>query len=289
MSSCKLIVNNLSGNAPTESDVERLTTLLHEQYDTVDTVFIDFSNDIKMSDEVDGYDALAVCGGDGTLNSAINAVRNKKLSLIYVPCGTLNDTAKSLKLARRVGGKKKIKRVDLGQIGDTMFAYVLAGGTFTAIGYKTKIKTKKRLKFFAYLAMVLREYKVHKIHAKITLKDKILEDDYTLIMALNASRCFGFRFNRLNKSDDGKAQLMLIKAPKRFLGRIKLFFPLFRAFFIGFNKEKNGKHLKFLTISDGKIELFESTVFTVDGEKIVLDAGEYDLKILKQKFSLVVF
>lgn len=291
MLKCKLIVNKLSGNAHKVANVKDVKGLLAEKYGLVDTVFIDPEHDIKMKEEISGYDALAVCGGDGTLNSAINAVEGTKLDLVYIPCGTLNDTAKSLRLVKELSrSDRRIRRVDMGQVGDTMFAYVLAGGTFTAIGYKTKVRTKKHFKILAYLAMVFKTYKIHRIHAKIRLGERLLEDDYTLIMAINCSRCFGFKFNKKFSHNDGQGQLLLIKSPRHngFLGKLEIFFPFFRAFFIGMRKEADGKRLKFLDFREASIELAGETDFTVDGEKLTLQ-GENELRILRQKLNLVVY
>jgi len=289
---CKLIINKLSGNSCKVASLEEIDTILREKYQEIDTKFIDSDHDIKMSEEVDGYDALAVCGGDGTLNSAINAISKKNMELVYIPCGTLNDAARSLRLAKKLSkDNRRIRRVDMGQIGDTMFAYVLAGGIFTPIGYRTKNEHKKRFKALAYLSKIFKEYKIHRIRAKITLTEgRILDDEYTLIMVINSRRCFGFRFNKLYRHNDGRAQLLLIKAPSSdgFWGKVKVFFPLFRAFFMGFRSDYDKENLKFLTIDQAFLELADQTEFTVDGEKIELDGGNY-IKILRQKLNLVVY
>ena len=291
MTKCKLIVNRLSGNVDDRFNVEDIKQLLSEQYDEVDLVDITAENGILIRDEVDGYDALAVCGGDGTLNSAINAVRNKNVQLIYVPSGTLNDTAKSMRLAKELAkGDRRIRRVDMGKVDDTMFAYVLAGGTFCQIGYETMIKDKKRFKFLAYLMMVLKTYKVHRIHARVDMEDRVMEDDFTLIMSINCSRCFGFRFNKRFCHNNGRGQLLLIKSPKHdgLLGKIEIFFPFFRAFFIGFRKEYESKNMLFIDFSKAGLELDRPTDFTVDGEKLTLD-GQNELRILRRALALVVF
>ena len=64
-------------------------------------------------------------------------------------------------------------------------------------------------------------------------------------------------------------QLLLIRAPKKdnLWGRIKMFFPFFRAFFIGFNKEHFGKNLTFLSLSSATITLADDTPFFIDGER----------------------
>jgi diacylglycerol kinase (ATP) len=281
----------MSGNSKPIEQEQDWINLIKCSYDGVDTVYIDAEHNINMREEIVGYDALAVCGGDGTLNSAINAVKNTALDLIYIPTGTLNDTAKGLCLAKKLNAEnKRIRRVDMGCVNDTMFAYVLAGGTFTPIGYRTQIRRKKRFKFLAYLLEVFKEYKIHHIKAKIEINGKIYQDEYTLIMAINNSRCFGFRFNKLFSHNDGKGQLLLIKAPKGdgLWAKIKIFFPLFRVFFMKMRRERDGKIIKFCSFKDVKLSFVESQNFTIDGEKIELK-GDAEIKILKRKLNLVVF
>jgi len=287
---CKLIINKLAGNSQKTEDMNKILDVLTENYNIIDTVYIDENNNVKMRDEIVGYDALAVCGGDGTLNSAINAVRDKNIRLIFMPCGTLNDKSKSMKLAKKYSGSKKIRRFDIGKVGDTMFAYVFAGGTFSPIGYQTKRKDKKRFKRLAYFSMIFREYKVHRIRAKIGLENRTLQDVYTLLMVVNSHTCFGFNFNKMHVHNDGKAQLLLIKAPKSdgFLGRLKIFFPFFRAFFIGFRHEVDKKNLKFITIRCAELDLDGKYTFTVDGEKLDI-TGKHRIEILRQKLNLIVY
>lgn len=290
MQKCRLVINTLSGNAKQLPKIGDIEAFLKQSYE-VETVQITQQNDVYIRDLTDGIDVLAVCGGDGTLNSAINALSGKNIDLLYIPCGTLNDSAKNMRLAKKLSkGDRRIRYIDMGSIGDTRFSYVLASGTFTEIGYATKIKTKKRFKFFAYLAQVLKYYKIHRINAEIQLADRTIKDEFTLIMAINCSRCFGFRFNRRYVHNDGQAQLLLIKAPKHngLLGKIEIFFPFFRAFFIGLSSQKDGKILKFIDFSEATIIVAEETSFTVDGEKISL-AGKNTLKILRRSLKLIVY
>ena len=139
--------------------------------------------------------------------------------------------------------------------------------------------------------MVFRTYKIHRIKAKFEVDDRgTLEGEYSLIMAINSTRCFGFSFNKRFSHNDGKAQLLLIKSPKRnnFLGKVAIFFPLFRAFFIGFKEERHGRWINFYDFTNLKMTLEGPADFTVDGEKLTLD-GENEIKIWKRKLNLVVF
>ena len=101
-------------------------------------------------------------------------------------------------------------------------------------------------------------------------------------MAIDSMRCFGFRFNRLYRADDGKVHLLLVKSPRvrGLLGKIAIFFPLFRAFFMGFGKEVHGDKLVFKAVSDLKIKLFAPETFDVDGDAVNF-AGDVFIRVRK--------
>ena len=291
MKRCLLLINKISGNCSRAMNNPDVYNTLRKAYDVVDTLYIEENSPVDIKRNISGYDALAVCGGDGTFNNAINSIRDKKLDFIYIPCGTLNDPAKTLQLTSKLRDENRsIRRVDIGEIGGTLFSYVAAAGSFTAIGYKTNIKMKKKIKVLAYLFEVLREYKVHHIKAKIQTENSCHEGVYTLIMAINSQRCFGFNFNKMYDHRSGKAHLLLIKAPKGkgLLSMIKMFFPFFRAFFIGFKKPYKSKNIVFEEFSQAKVSLEDVRTFTIDGEKIDMK-GEFDINIHKQKIKLYVY
>lgn len=291
MKRCLLLINKTSGNVSRALNNPDIYNSLRNDYDIIDTLYIEENNPIDIKKTSEGYDGLAVCGGDGTFNNAINATRELKLELTYIPCGTLNDTAKTLHLTSKLkADARRVRRVDIGEINNTLFSYVAAAGTFTAIGYRTKNKLKRKIKFLAYLWQVLKEYRVHHIKAKIELADKVLEDTFTLIMAVNSQRCFGFNFNRLYSHNSGKAHLLLIKAPKSkgLFSLIRIFFPFFRAFFMGFDKLHKSKYLTFEEFDKAKLELDSPQEFTIDGERIVVE-GKFNLSIHRQKMKLFVY
>jgi len=51
----------------------------------------------------EGLETLIVCGGDGTINEAAQALVGSRTALAVFPCGTANVLAKDLRLPRRVG------------------------------------------------------------------------------------------------------------------------------------------------------------------------------------------
>ena len=234
-----------------------------------------------------GFDRIVVLGGDGTLNNVLNLCKDMDIEILYYACGTFNEKAK-IKNAPSV-----IKKI--GRAGDKLFSYVCACGTFTEIGYRTKTEAKKRFKIFAYMAMAFKTYKVRKIPCELNWNGKNLKGDFTLVMILDSPRCFGFNFNRLYGKDPNQLFLLAIKTPKAkgIFGKIALFFPFFRAFFMGFSKEKHGKKITFTPFTQLNITCPQNTAFCLDGEKWMM-GGEFSickreitptLRILKEDFK----
>lgn len=256
----------------------------------------------------DYYDAIAICGGDGTLSNIMKEVHDKNIDVYYFPVGTLNDKAKankhkhhdddfkklvigkissdkSQKLLNSENNNTQKNLIEKSNANQDIFTYVFACGSFTPIGYCSNVKTKKKLGILAYVANIIREYKPYKIHAKIDMDKKQIEDDFTLIMLLKSPRCFGFNFNKDFDAKSESGHLIAIRSPKHknALGYIEMFFPFFRVFFVGLKKQPRSKNIIFESISDIKIELKENTTFCRDGEKHLLEKGALKINFEKTK------
>ncbi len=213
------------------------------------------------------YDKIVVCGGDGTLSTAVNNYGERQM--FYVPCGTLNEASKQNIITT------------VGTANDKRYVYVCACGSFCETGYTATTKNKQKLKAFAYLPEVLKNYKIHCICADVSSKNIKLSGNFTLLMFLRSKQCFGFRFN---KNYNGKTTLVAVKTPKykNLCGKIALFFPLFRIFFVGITKPTVRKNWCVLPIDSATVTLADKQNFCFDGEKVVLQGqvqiGEHCLK-----------
>ena len=93
------------------------------------------------------YDTVVCCGGDGTLHETLQGLMRAgtRPALGYIPCGTTNDFASTLKLSRDpIEAARSIARhgerlvLDVGRFGeDRFFSYVAAFGAFTECSYGT--------------------------------------------------------------------------------------------------------------------------------------------------------
>ena len=107
------------------------------------------------------YGTIVCCGGDGTLHETLQGLMRAgtRPALGYIPCGTTNDFASTLKLSRDpLEAARSIARcgerlvLDVGRFGaDRFFSYVAAFGAFTECSYGTPQPLKNALGYLAYL------------------------------------------------------------------------------------------------------------------------------------------
>lgn len=171
------------------------------------------------------YDLVVCSGGDGTLDEAVSGMMlsEKKVPLGYIPAGSTNDFANSLKIPKdmvkaakaAVSGKKFA--CDVGKFNDSFFIYVAAFGIFTAVSYKTSQEWKNILGHAAYIlegAMSLHE--ITSYHMRVEYEDQVIEDEFIYGMITNSNSVGGFK-NMTGKNvllDDGKFEVTLIRKPK---------------------------------------------------------------------------
>lgn len=261
--------------------------------------------------EIKDFEAVAVCGGDGTLGSVLEKVCKQPIDLFYFPVGTLNDKAKAQRyekhksvcpscsdyessakpvvygVCEKVLSDGKYKTVDCD--GD-VFAYVFAAGSFTPIGYTSEVKNKQRFGILAYVWQILKEYKPHRIEACIQNGKHVHGGEFTLVMFLKSPRCFGFRFNKAFEQDGTSGHLLAVRSPKHngLLGKIEMFFPFFRAFFIGLKNEKSKGKIIFEKTYSTYLDLKSDVDFCKDGEKQTVSEGEYKVSFKRSICNFTV-
>lgn len=275
---CVFIINRMSGRGD-NADADKLSTDLGEGF-ACDFLYLTENTDF---DDLTAYDRVVACGGDGTLNGLLNSKIKLDAEMFYMPCGTLNETADAMR-------KRNMSRMaKVGKVDGRYFSYVCAAGSFTPLGYRADARSKKKFKFFAYLKYVLAEYKIWDIQARVSFDGREVDGPFTLIMAINSPTCFRFKFNRLYDPAGDSMHLLLIKAPRHrgLFGKIQMFFPFFRAFFVGFKKPYDKKNMLFLPIKSLSLRLKNPTDFNFDGELISLD-GDMDISCTAPPFDITI-
>ncbi len=267
-----LVINPQSGRWKPD-----LAQRLRQLYPTAQQIAL---QQLSTYDPVD-CNTLIISGGDGTLRAALAWCYRYPVDIRYYPSGTFNEQAR---LLSKHSGQSPL----VGLAGDTLFSYVLAAGIFTPIGYKAHPKDKQRWHSLAYMAQVLSQYRVHNLRAVLTIDGVQLAGTYSLIMIIGSRTCFRFAFNRMYDPLQNSGHILLIPSSGRdtLFERARLFFPLFRAFFVGFDKPVRRRSLQFVPFDHASIRLETTADWCADGEKV--PAQHWDIQWVRATAMVTV-
>ena len=169
---------------------------------------------------------LVVCaGGDGTFNEMITGVLDSgaDVSVGYIPSGSTNDFAASLRLPTNVVKAAQAivdgepQPLDVGRFGERYFSYVASFGAFTRASYATPQNVKNALGHIAYLLEGIQELsQLRNEHVRITLEDQVIEGDYLFGAVSNSTSVGGILTLDPKQVDmsDGVFELLLVRMPK---------------------------------------------------------------------------
>lgn len=216
------------------------------------------------------YDVVVCSGGDGTLNEVtVGLMKSKTKALCgYIPAGTTNDVASSLKLPKNM---KKAAEVivngtafpfDIGTINEDYFIYVAGFGAFTDVAYGTPQSSKNILGRVAYLLEGMKRLTTLKSYRyTVYYKEQVIEDDFIFGMVTNSNSIGGFKglSGKNVKLDDGFFEVSLIKMPKNPVDLQVIINSLITG-------EPNPKYIYSFPIEEIKLVSDELVPWTIDGE-----------------------
>ena len=239
------------------------------------------------------YDYVVCSGGDGTMNEvATGLIQLEKRPVCgYIPAGTVNDFASSLKIPKIM--KKAVKLItegsvfkcDLGQFNDRYFTYVSGFGAFTEVSYQTPQEWKNALGKAAYFIEALKhitEIKSH--HMVIEYDGGRVEDDFMLGLVSNSVSVAGYKaYSKMNiMMDDGLFEALFIKNIRN---------PLDLQGALGARMSKKFDSDRMLQISSSRIKITsdDDVQWTLDGEdggfcrEVTMTNHQYALPIICDK------
>ena len=243
--------------------------------------------------EVEGRYELVICsGGDGTLDEVISGMIEceKRSAIGYIPCGSTNDFAHSLKIptsmtkaAEHIAAWKEFP-CDIGRFNDDYFVYIAAFGLFTDVSYETSQDVKNVLGHLAYILEGMKKLtEIKSYPMKVESEEMTVEGNFLFGMVTNSTSVGGFR-NITGKHvhlDDGVFEVTLIKTPQNILELNEII----QAVIAG--KSENNKYFYQFRSKAVKFISGDPVAWTLDGE-----FGGYhevvDVKNDKQALSLLV-
>lgn len=228
----------------------------------------------KVKNEALDYDLVVVSGGDGTLNEAVGGMISGgfKISLGYIPTGTVNDFSRSLSIpldmqkAAQIAVEGRRFDCDICCFNGRTYNYVAAFGAFTDVSYETPQGTKNIFGQAAYFFEGIKKLSgLQAYHAKVRFNGEEVEDDFALGMILNSKSVAGFEVRKDNaiindvSLDDGMFEGVLVRMPSNLAQ-----FQVIISDFLRGNVHGEG-YVTFKT-SHAEFEFDEEVKWTLDGE-----------------------
>ena len=171
------------------------------------------------------YDLVVCAGGDGTLNETITGVlrAGSDCPVGYIPCGSTNDFASTLKLSMDVTQAAKDimagvpVEYDVGRWGDRYFVYIASFGAFTRVSYTTPQNLKNALGHLAYVLSGIQELpQIRNIPMALELDGQVLDGEYLFGAVSNSTSVGGVFTLDASQVDlrDGKFEVILVRMPR---------------------------------------------------------------------------
>jgi diacylglycerol kinase (ATP) len=218
----KIIVNPAAGRFKNALHLRKLQKYLRNRGVTNHIVFTHEAGDaIEAAKNVahEGYDAVAFCGGDGTLREVIAGVIGKDVPIGIIPLGTGNVIAADLGIPKDpfkacdtiIGGHTR--KIDVGKNGDSYFMIAAGAGYDCEVVAQVDLQTKSKVGRLAYIATgikLLRKYKP--IQFTIESEDFSGSVKAIAVVVINSPRYGGyFSLKKEAKIDDGLLDVIVVK------------------------------------------------------------------------------
>ena len=266
-----LIVNPKAGKQSAKAHIFEIINELSAKYTLTVHITEGPGDAVETAKEAGDFDAVICCGGDGTLSQTVQGVMQleKKPVIGYLPCGTANDVASTLRLpknfkegARQILGAEPQPH-DIGLFNGKPFVYVASFGTFSKTSYETPQDVKNVFGEFAYLFTGISELgnicgeDVTVIHDGV--EDKF--ENVTLLSVNNTASIGGIV--KLPKEqyqlDDGRFEMLIVKKPKNLSELQNTFFSVTKG-------EFDGKNAVLLHFRSAEIRIAHAVDWSIDGE-----------------------
>lgn len=220
-----LIINPRAGTRKVNRALTDIVDVFNRGgYEVTICVTADRGHAVGLAEQYAKQVDLIVCaGGDGTFNETITGVFNSgaDVEVGYIPCGSTNDFANSLKLSTNVVQAAKdivegtVFHYDVGRFDQRYFSYVASFGAFTRVSYSTPQNVKNALGHVAYILEGLQELsQIKKEHVRFELDGRVIEDDFLFGAICNSTSVGGILTLDPKQVDmcDGEFELLLVRS-----------------------------------------------------------------------------
>ncbi|MBE7100777.1 MAG: diacylglycerol kinase family lipid kinase [Clostridiales bacterium] len=295
---CIFIYNPVSGKGKISKKLDYIKSELGKRYETVDVKATQGPGDMSKfaRDAVGQYDAIIFSGGDGSFNEVVQGLADldNTPALGYIPSGTVNDIAHSLKIPKKI--KKALKVIQAGRVetldcmkaNDRYSLYVVAAGIFTDTSYSTSQSQKNHLGKLAYgLDGIKRN--MHFKEFKIDCNDcntQVHYEDCTLVTFMNGRYVSGFNTNKHSSMQDGKIEVAIVRGRTKanIFRKIAALLSVAKLFLFGYGAKS--KHIIHMEGSSFDVSVADDIIWTIDGEKG--PNGGLHIEVVPKRINVIV-
>lgn len=271
MKKVRFIYNPYSGENSIISELDNVIKLHQEVGLTIVPYRIQKGKDLAEALDIidETYSYILIAGGDGTVDSVVNAMKNKNINIPIgiLPVGTANDFGKFINMptdiqeaCKQILDSKPVA-VDVGKINDKYFVNVASSGLFTDVSQKTDVNLKNTIGKLAYYLKGLEELpNFRKLKIKLLSRECNYDGEMYLLLVFNGKTAGNFNLATEAEITDGKLDVIIFKAIQ-IIELLPLFIKLLK-----------GEHLDsdkvvYFKTDDLYIESLEDIVTDIDGER----------------------
>ena len=282
MEKCLFTYNPQSGKGKIVKNENLIVKMLNEKYE-VNVVRSEYAGHIGeiILEQGENFDLIVVAGGDGTLNEAINSIArlNKKVKLGYIPTGTVNDVAHSLKIPKNI--KKAVNIIlngqefqhDIFKMNDHYGIYVCCSGLFTESSYATNQNNGVKKIFTS-----------KSINLSLKYQGGKFKGNFAIMLIINSHSVAGFKINPKAILNDGLVDVVLIKSKKEKIN-FSAVLRVAKLFLFGIPK-KSSKNVTVLHLDKFEVETSTGTIINLDGERI--GDGSFSFETIKEGVNILI-
>jgi len=271
MKKVRLIYNPFSGENAILNELDNIMRIHQEKGYQVVPYRIERDKDIYDSLDIldDNYEYILIAGGDGTVDSVVNVMMEKKIELpiAILPVGTANDFGKFLQIPNKIEDALKIilsskpRAIDVGKINDKYFINVASTGLFTDVSQKTDVNLKNTIGKLAYYLKGIESLpNFRRLKVKLTSKELEYDGEMYLILVFNGQTAGNFKLASRADVSDGYLDVIMIKAVQVY-EILPLFIKMLR------DEHLDSDKVIYFKTKDILIESNEDIATDIDGEK----------------------
>ena len=274
MKKVKLIYNPNSGEKSIVNKLDEIIYIYQKNKYIVVPYRLDKDQNIDdaFEDVDDTYDHILISGGDGTIDSVLNAmmINNVDKPIGILPNGTANDFANALQLTNNIETainniiNSTPTKIDIGKVNDKYFINVASAGMFTDVSQKINPEFKNYMGRISYYVTGIEEaLHLRKFDIKVKSKEVEYIGDMYLMLVFNGKTAGNINLAYKAELDDGYLDVIIFKGmpiPKSLPVLISV---LKEEHLEGLNEDE----ILYFKTRELKIECSDELKTDIDGEK----------------------